>query len=560
MGHANLVLTGMMGAGKTTVGRALAGRLGMEFIDLDHEIEKEADVTIRQLFEECGEARFRTLETAILQKVLHRTNQVIATGGGVVTGEENLSLLQDHPVVWLAVDAGTASQRLSFDGTRPLVKASEAAADDPEAMAEEGMAKWVRLAAERRPAYSMCDLVVDASNPPETVVEAVAAWWEGIAAKEGDYHQGAWKAEHLPVDVAEGPYQIHFGRGILRNLGERIRSEAGLEHVLVVSNPTVLALYQDEVAASLTSAGLKWDIAVIPDGEEYKTLETVESIYEAAFQAGLDRRSGIIALGGGVVGDIAGFAAATYMRGVKLVQVPTTLLAQVDSSVGGKVGVNHPRGKNLIGAFYQPVMVAADLATLGTLPYREILTGMAEIIKCGFIADEKLVSELEANVFSDTASAVSSTVLIHWVKAACKLKAQVVAADTKEAGYREILNFGHTVGHAVEKTAGYGQYTHGEAVAIGMVTAAIISYRRGYLSRSETERIIDQSRSGDCHQGGGPFISAVVEACKFDKKVRSGSFVCSLGNLRQGQGGEVVREDELPLPRDPSGVGSVKIR
>ncbi|NLY51712.1 MAG: 3-dehydroquinate synthase [Firmicutes bacterium] len=547
MGNANLVLTGMMGAGKTTVGQALAGRLGMEFVDLDQEIEREAGITIRQLFDECGEARFRNLETAILQKVLHRKNQVIATGGGVVTREENLSLLKDHPVVWLAVDPGTAARRLTFDGSRPLIKASDAAADDPEAVAEEGMAKWIRLAGERRPAYSMCDLVVNGSRPPEAVVEIIAGWWERSFSREGAGDQGAWRLEHLSVDVAEGPYLIHFGRGLLGNLGERLRSEAGLEQVLVVSNPTVLALYQDEVAAALGSAGLKWDLAVIPDGEEYKTLKTVESIYEAAFQAGLDRRSGIVALGGGVVGDIAGFAAATYMRGVKLVQVPTTLLAQVDSSVGGKVGVNHPRGKNLIGAFYQPVLVAADLDTLGTLPYREILTGMAEIIKCGLIADEKLVSELEASIFKDTASAVSSDMLIHWVKAACELKAQVVAADTKETGYREILNFGHTVGHAVEKAAGYGQYTHGEAVAIGMVTAAILSHRRGYLSRAAAERIISLiEKWGLPTRMEGLSIPAVVEACRFDKKIRSGKlrFVL-LENLGKAKLGEIVGEDEL---------------
>ncbi|MGI6567855.1 MAG: 3-dehydroquinate synthase [Firmicutes bacterium] len=544
--QANLVLTGMMGAGKTTVGRILARRLGKEFVDLDHEIEKEAGVTIRQIFEECDEARFRTLEAAILQKVLHRQNQVIATGGGVVVSKENLLLLQGHPVVWLAVDADTAAQRLTFDGTRPLVKASPAAGD-PAVAAREGMAKWSRLADERRAAYSMCDLVVDASQPPDEVAADVFSWWERVCSRPEAADTGTWKLQHLPVDVAEGPYLIHIGRALLSNLGQRLRREAGLEQVLVVSNPTVLGFYRDQVAESLNSAGLRWEIAVIPDGEEYKTLETVESIYEAAFHAGLDRRSGIVALGGGVVGDIAGFAAATYMRGVKLVQVPTTLLAQVDSSVGGKVGVNHPRGKNLIGAFYQPVLVAADLAALETLPSREVLTGMAEIIKCGFIADKQLVSELEAAAFSDVSSLVSSDMLIRWVKAACDLKARVVAADAKEMGYREILNFGHTVGHGVEKTAGYGRYTHGEAVAIGMVTAAILSYRRGYLSDADCRRIISLIDRWGLPTGMDSLsISEVVQACRFDKKVRSGRlrFVL-LESVGKARVGEIVDEEEL---------------
>ncbi|HHV92919.1 MAG TPA: 3-dehydroquinate synthase [Firmicutes bacterium] len=547
VGQANLVLTGMMGAGKTTVGQALAERLDMQFVDLDQEIQREAGVTIRQLFEECGEDRFRGLETAILQKVLRRRNQVIATGGGIVTREENINLIQHHPVVWLAVDAAAAAQRLTFDGSRPLLKASEAPAGNAVAAAEEGMARWSQLAEERRLAYSMCDLVVDASQPVEAVVEAVAGWWEDSFSGESYPGRRGWKLEHLLVDVAEGPYPIHLGWGVLRNLGQRLRSEVGLEQVLVVSNPTVLNLYRDELAASMTAAGLKWDIVSIPDGEEYKTLQTVESIYEAAFRTGLDRRSGIVAFGGGVVGDVAGFAAATYLRGVKLVQVPTTLLAQVDSSVGGKVGVNHPRGKNLIGAFYQPVMVAADLALLRTLPYREILTGMAEIIKCGLIADERLVCDLEASAFSDTAAAVSSDVLIHWVKAACRLKAQVVAADTKEAGYREILNFGHTVGHAVEKAAGYGRYTHGEAVAIGMVTAALLSHQRGYLTWDETRRIVRLiEKWGLPTRWESLSIPEVVEACRFDKKARSGRlrFVL-LEALGRAKVGEVVEEDEL---------------
>jgi 3-dehydroquinate synthase len=546
METANIMLTGMMGAGKTTIGQKLAAKLEKAFVDLDDVIEKRAGASIQELFRCYGEAHFRDEENKALKDVLSQTNQVIATGGGVVIGEENRSLIQNHPTIWLALDSATAAKRLVFDGTRPLLKPTVTEGSSvSEGDRRQGMARWRQLEEERRWAYSLCDWVVDAARPEEAIIHEIVAWWQpyqGIDTGQGIKHR-PWKVGHLRVDVPENPYLIHFGRGILSNLGERCRAELGLRQVIVVSNPTVFELYGDMATVSLDKAGLKRDVVLIPDGEEHKHLRTVESIYNAAFRAGLDRKSGIIALGGGVVGDVAGFAAATYMRGVRLVQVPTTLLAQVDSSVGGKVGVNHPQGKNLIGSFYQPNLVLADLETLGTLPERQFLTGMAEVLKYGLIADASLLDSLARYGNKD----VPQATLTEWVERSCKLKARVVAKDTKEAGYREILNFGHTVGHAVEKVAGYGQYTHGEAVAIGMVTAGILSYLRGYLKKADCQKVIQLIKMWRLPVDIGELsISAIIEACRLDKKTRFGElrFVLleSLGSAKMG---EVVGEKEL---------------
>jgi 3-dehydroquinate synthase len=255
----------------------------------------------------------------------------------------------------------------------------------------------------------------------------------------------------------------------------------------VVTNPVVAGLYGETVKRSLAEAGFQVGEAQIPDGEEYKTLATVAGLYDAAFTGGLERGDAVLALGGGVVGDIAGFLAATYMRGVPFVQVPTTLLAQVDSSVGGKVGVNHPGGKNLIGAFYQPRFVLIDPDTLATLPSREVRAGLAEVIKYGVISDAGFFSWLEANI--DRLLNLEPAALEHAIAASCRIKAAVVSADETEAGLRAILNFGHTVGHALEAVTGYQRFVHGEAVAIGMVAAARLAVRLGYFEPPGAERI-----------------------------------------------------------------------
>ena len=289
--------------------------------------------------------------------------------------------------------------------------------------------------------------------------------------------------DKLTVPLGERSYPIIIGSGNLQALGGELAAAGFSPRVALVTNTTVSALYGAEVEKSLRNNGFKVTPVCLPDGEEYKTTETVNSIYDILIREEFDRTSGIIALGGGVVGDIAGFAAATFLRGISYVQVPTTLLSQVDSSVGGKTGVNHPLGKNLIGAFYQPCMVFIDVDTLKTLPYREFSAGMAEVFKYGMVWDEKFFSWIQEH--RKRLACLESKVLISCIKRACAIKAEIVGADEKEAGLRAILNFGHTLGHAVENLSGYGEFRHGEAVAIGMLSAAQASQKLGLCSKEQ---------------------------------------------------------------------------
>ena len=256
----------------------------------------------------------------------------------------------------------------------------------------------------------------------------------------------------------------------------------------MVTNPVVGAYYLEPVRNALADAGYDVYVVEIPDGEEYKNFETLKSIYDSLIEFGFDRSSLIVALGGGVVGDIAGFAAATYLRGIPFVQVPTTLLAQVDSSVGGKTGINHEKGKNLIGAFYQPGFVLIDTSTLDTLPEREYLSGLAEVAKYGIVLDGNLFDFMSANAGKLLDRDKESLLTV--IKRSCSIKASIVEKDEKEAGLRAVLNYGHTIGHAVETLTCYKRYTHGEAVAIGMAQAARFSEFMGFSGKAETEKII----------------------------------------------------------------------
>jgi 3-dehydroquinate synthase len=296
----------------------------------------------------------------------------------------------------------------------------------------------------------------------------------------------------VSVELGDRSYPIYIGDNILAD--HRLITDLLVgRQVMVVTNTTVAPLYLEKLLAQLDSLD---PIAVkLADGEQYKTLETVTKIFDALLKHRFSRNSTLIALGGGVIGDITGFAAACYQRGINFIQIPTTLLAQVDSSVGGKTGVNHPQGKNMIGAFYQPKGVVADTSVLATLPDRELKAGLAEVIKYGFIYDAVFFEWLELNldnILNDNQQALAYT-----IQRSCEIKAEIVAIDEKETGIRAILNFGHTFGHAIETGCGYGTYLHGEAVAIGMCLAAELSYRLGIISRYELIRGIQLiERSG----------------------------------------------------------------
>ncbi len=325
----------------------------------------------------------------------------------------------------------------------------------------------------------------------------------------------------VKVDLGPKSYPIHIGANILPGLGDYVKRLGVGSRIMVVTNPTVGALYGRQVSDSLEAAGFETIVAEVPDGEKYKSLESAALLYDTAFTGGLDRSNAVLALGGGVIGDLAGFIAATYMRGVPFIQVPTTLLAQVDSSVGGKVAVNHPRGKNIIGAFYQPRMVFSDINTLYTLEDRQFRAGMAEVIKYGIIRDRDFFTFLEREAPAVRQLHIGTVIRV--VETSCRIKAEIVAEDETEQGIRAILNLGHTFGHAYEALTGYSEFVHGEAVAIGMVSAARAAVKTGLLPEPDLARIERLIATYGLPCGFGNLdIAEIIESMYHDKKAVGG--------------------------------------
>jgi 3-dehydroquinate synthase len=324
----------------------------------------------------------------------------------------------------------------------------------------------------------------------------------------------------LRVELGERAYPIHIGEGLLHDAG-LIVPHLGQHRVVIVTNTTVAPLYLQQLSEALRAEEVQSISIVLADGEQYKDWATLNKIYDALIAGHCDRKTALIALGGGVVGDLAGFAAATYMRGIPFIQVPTTLLAQVDSSIGGKTGINHPLGKNMIGAFYQPRLVLADTAALKSLPPRELSAGLAEVIKHGLVRDAAFVAWLEQNV--EKLLECDAQALAHAVRRCCEIKAAVVAEDEREAGVRALLNFGHTFGHAIESGLGYGKWLHGEAVAAGMAMAADLSRRLGYIAQADVERILallKRAKLPTVQPGIAP--GRMLELMAADKKAEAG--------------------------------------
>lgn len=348
----------------------------------------------------------------------------------------------------------------------------------------------------------------------------------------------------LTVELGARSYPIYIGANLLEN-ADLILPYLAQKRVAIVTNTTVAPLYLDTLSQVLQRHGVDVLPIILPDGEVYKNAEILGRIYDALLQHRCERKTTMIALGGGVIGDLTGYAAATYMRGVPFIQVPTTLLAQVDSSVGGKTGINHPLGKNMIGAFYQPKVVLADTSTLGTLPDRELSAGLAEVIKYGLIRDLSFFEWLEQNI--DKLLARDQEALAYAIFRSCQNKAEVVAADEREGGVRALLNLGHTFGHAIEAGMGYGNWLHGEAVAGGTVLAVDLSRRLGWIGEADVARIRDlfkRAKLPDTAPALG--VDAYLDMMGLDKKVEEGKirFVL-LKSIGEGVVTGEVPADEL---------------
>jgi shikimate kinase / 3-dehydroquinate synthase len=469
----NIILVGMMGAGKTTVGKLLAKHLGKTFIDSDEEIQRRTGVTIPHIFDVEGEAGFRVRESGVIQDVLKQGSIVLATGGGAILNLQNRQLMkQNGIVVYLKSNVHDLWQRTRHDQNRPLLQTG-----NPRAKLQE-------LHDLRDPLYmETADLVI------QTGKQSVQLLLERLQQKLDELMQmnGNDRAiETLVVGLGERSYPIHIGCGLLNRL-ELLLPHIPTRRAVIVSNTTVAPLYLRQLSEGLNSSGVKVHVITLPDGEQYKSNESLNIIYDELLSARSERGTPLIALGGGVIGDITGYAAATYLRGVPFIQIPTTLLSQVDSSVGGKTGINHPLGKNMIGAFYQPRVVLADTKTLDTLPDKELSAGFAEVIKYGLIRDLPFLEWLEGNI--DKLLSRDTCALQYAIAHSCRNKAEVVAADERESGERALLNLGHTFGHAIENGMGYGVWLHGEGVAAGTIMAADLSRRLGWLDAGDVERV-----------------------------------------------------------------------
>ncbi|HSB72734.1 MAG TPA: 3-dehydroquinate synthase [Candidatus Methylomirabilis sp.] len=479
----NIILSGFMATGKTSVGAELARLLRYEFLDLDSLIEAEAGMSISQIFSTQGEEAFRAMEARMVERVTTRTGCVVATGGGAIVNPRNLEALRRCGVIVSLTAAPEAVlSRIGPGEDRPMLRGGD-------------RRERIRELMERRAsAYAQADVIVDTSS--RTVEQVAECILMALHLERADSRERAApgvgpvsRSETIRVNLGRQGYDIHVGPDLLGQAGAMIQPLGLGRRLALVTHPALAENYgyAPALAESLREAGHEISVVTVPPGEESKSLDQAAGLCRELVRARLDRGSAILALGGGVIGDLAGFVAATLFRGIGFVNLPTTLLAQVDSSVGGKTGVNLPEGKNLVGAFHQPRLVLADVLTLRTLPDREFRSGLAEVVKHAMIADGELFRRLEES--ADPILARDPAVLQGIVARNCAIKAKVVESDEREAGVRKILNFGHTVGHALESALGYGTITHGEAVAHGMLVAVSLSVQRGLCPESDAARL-----------------------------------------------------------------------
>jgi len=520
----SIVLVGLMGAGKTAIGKRLAAQVGLPFYDADQEIERAAGTTISEIFAKHGEAHFRAGEKRVIQRLLANGPIVLAPGGGAFVDPETRNLIKSCAIsVWLRCPLPILLKRVQGRTHRPLLNAG-----DPAEILQ-------RLSIERNPVYAQADIIVDGSEDPphvttQNVISAVLA------------HTAL---RLVPISLTRHSYHVAIGEGLLAQAGTLMAPVLRQKRCVIITDETVAKLHLATLQTSLFDAGIKSTTITIAPGEASKCSTVWQHVVETLLTQQVDRHTTVVALGGGVVGDLAGFVAASTLRGLPFVQIPTTLLAQVDSSVGGKTGINAPQGKNLIGAFHQPNLVIADTGVLATLPPRERCAGYAEIVKAGLIADSGFYEWCETHASSFLAG--NSGLLSEAIERAVRFKAKVVGDDefeTKPNNGRALLNLGHTFGHALEAETGYGKgLLHGEAVAAGLVLATHLSATLGLCPQEDTSRVAAHLNSvGLPTRIDGLHIDRLLSHMKQDKKMRDGrlTFVLTRGI------GQAFTSDDVP--------------
>jgi shikimate kinase/3-dehydroquinate synthase len=518
----NLIITGFSGTGKSLVAMEVALRLNWDFLDTDDEIVKQTGKPITEIFSQDGEDSFRELEREMIRKACQQRQTVIAIGGGAIVDPQNYELLaKTGLIVCLEAKPETIYERLFREAARgpetevrPLL-----AVDNP-------LERIRQLKASRQPHYAKADWTIhtdglSVSEVAEEVIRASRLLRRYAPRNDKEKaRSGIDKDIVCLVKTATQSYPIFVGYGLLEKLGEKMKQAALSGTATIINDENVFSLYGSKVEGILKHAGFAVNSFVVPPGEETKSMEYAIKIYDFLVEHRTERDDIIIALGGGMVGDLAGFVAATFLRGMPWIQVPTSLVAMVDASIGGKVGVNHPEGKNLIGDFYQPNLVLADPQTLTTLPQRELISGWAEVIKHGMILDEEFVQFLESNV--NRLTKLEPELLTRAIANSAAIKAQVVSQDEKEKeGKRTVLNYGHTIAHGLEAATQYKRFLHGEAVAIGMVGAAKLSQRLGLLSSAAVERqqaLLQKFGLPTVFSGLG--LTEITRAMELDKKTK----------------------------------------
>ena len=520
---AQLVLVGLTGVGKSSVGAVLARRLGWPLIDTDDLIAEREGTTPAELISARGEPAFRDIEERIVAEAATHAPAVIATGGGAFLSAPSRRALGERGLIcYLDATPAEIGRRL-----REAPDASERPL-----LGENVEARLNELDAERRPYYNHADLWVPALGlTPEEVAERILRVWSGegerlVAMTNRAERLGTDAPARAPtaiVDTGTERYPIWVGAGELARMPERLR-QVGLEgRIFLISDQQVMDAHGPRIVEALDGAGLAGVSYVVPAGEASKGLRVAEEIYRWLAEHRAERHDMVLALGGGVVGDLAGYVAATYLRGMQLVHLPTSVLAMNDAAIGGKVAVDLPAGKNLVGAFHQPRAVIADTETLSTLPRRAFVEGLAEVVKHALILDPALLTELEQHAAALAAGTPDIELITRVTERSVRLKALVVSADPLERGLRSILNYGHTIGHAIEAATGYKQFLHGEAVAVGMMGAARIASRMGLMDDELVERQAEALRGlGLPLSAPGVDAHEVMGAMRLDKKVKDG--------------------------------------
>jgi shikimate kinase/3-dehydroquinate synthase len=513
----SIVLVGLMGCGKSSIGKRLAFKLGLPFVDADDEIERAAAKTINDIFTDHGEAHFRDGERRVIARLLGNGPQVLATGGGAYMLPETRQRVRDNGIsIWLRADLPVLMRRVMKRDTRPLLRDG-----NPEAT-------MLKLIEARYPVYAEADMTVDSREEPHDVI--VAEILNRLATPTimpTNLAHAPAPSRSVRVELGDRSYDVLIASGLLRDAGALIKSRLGAVKCGVVTDENVARHHLATLEDTLKSEGIFAGSIVMKPGEATKNFRDLATLSERLLELGLERGDLVVPFGGGVIGDLAGFAAGILRRGIRFVQIPTSLLAQVDSSVGGKTGINTPQGKNLIGVFHQPSLVIADTAVLTTLPPREMRAGYAEVAKYGLLGDAQFFTWLESNwqgVFGNNGPALTKA-----IETSVAAKAAIVARDETETGDRALLNLGHTFGHALEAWTGYSdRLLHGEGVAIGMCMAFRLSEELGICPLGRAERVTNHLKAVGLPTkisdvpGGGANAEELLTLMGQDKKVRGG--------------------------------------